>query len=242
MLKNIEGQNIPQVTFPTMQDGQWINVTSNDLFANKTVVLFALPGAFTPTCSSAHVPRYNELFSVFAENGIDSIICLSVNDTFVMNAWQKDQKAENITFLPDGNGEFSEKMGLLVDKSEIGFGKRSWRYAMIVKNGVIEKMFIEPEVDGDPFEVSDADTVLNHINPNAKLPKEVTIITKPGCPHCASAKKLLKEKGLAYEEIVLGGAVTTTILHAITAKKTVPQIYIDGQNIGGNDDLMAYFK
>ncbi len=240
MLKNSEGQTIPQVSFPTMQNGQWKNITSNDLFANKTVILFALPGAFTPTCSSAHVPRYSELFPVFKKNGVDEIICLSVNDTFVMNAWKKDQKAENITFLPDGNGEFSEKMGLLVNKENIGFGKRSWRYSMLVKNGVIEKMFIEADVDGDPFDVSDANTMLDYINPNAELPKEVTIITKPGCPHCTNAKKLLTEKGLSFEEITLGEHATTRSLRAITAQSTVPQIYIDGQHIGGNDDLIHY--
>ena len=112
MLENKEGQQVPNVTFHTRQDNDWVDVTSNDLFANKKVIVFALPGAFTPTCSSTHLPRYNELAPVFSKQGIDSIICLSVNDTFVMNAWQGDQEAENITFIPDGNGEFSEGMGM----------------------------------------------------------------------------------------------------------------------------------
>jgi len=116
------------------------------------------------------VPRYNQLVPAFEENGVDEIICVSVNDAFVMNEWQLDQNADDITFIPDGNGEFSEGMGMLVDKSAIGFGKRSWRYSMLVKNGIVEKMFIEPDVDGDPFEVSDADTMLNHIAGEGKAP------------------------------------------------------------------------
>lgn len=137
-----EGQNIPQVTFPTRQNGNWVNLTTDELFKNKTVIVFSLPGAFTPTCSSSHLPRYNELLPVFKEHGVDEILCVSVNDTFVMNAWKQEQEAENITFIPDGNGEFTEGMGMLVDKSELGFGKRSWRYSMLVKNGVVEKCLL----------------------------------------------------------------------------------------------------
>ena len=149
------GQEVPSVTFRTRDGNEWKDVTSTEIFQDKTVIVFALPGAFTPTCSSTHLPRYNELAPVFHENGVDDIVCLSVNDAFVMQAWQKDQDAEHITFIPDGNGEFSEQMGLLVQKNDLGFGSRSWRYSMLVKNGVIEKMFIEPEEPGDPFKVSD---------------------------------------------------------------------------------------
>ena len=144
MLENKEGQSIPAVTFKTRQNNEWSDVSSEALFSDKKVIVFALPGAFTPTCSSSLLPRYIELYPVFRENGIDAIYCLSVNDTFVMNAWQEDQRAEKITMLPDGNGDFSRGMGMLVDKSELGFGERSWRYAMIVDNGIIEKMCIEP--------------------------------------------------------------------------------------------------
>ena len=242
MLPNNEGQSIPHVTFKVIEDGQWKDVHSKELFANKTVILFALPGAFTPTCSSSHVPRYNELASIFKENGVNEIVCLSVNDTFVMNAWKKDQDAENITFLPDGNGEFSEGLGLLVDKSDLGFGKRSWRYSMLVKDGVIKKMFIEEEVPGDPFNVSDADTMLDYVAPNAQLPKEVSIFTKPGCIHCAKAKRLLKEHHQPYNEIVLGVNTNVQSMRAITGRKTFPQVYIDGKHIGGADELEQYYN
>ncbi|WP_435235604.1 glutathione peroxidase [Psychromonas sp. PT13] len=240
MLENIEGQRVPNTSFPARQNDEWVNITTDQLFTGKTVVLFALPGAFTPTCSSTHLPRYNELAGVLKENGVDEIVCLSVNDTFVMNAWLADQEAGNITVVPDGCGTFSEGMGMLVDKSEIGFGKRSWRYSMLVKDGVIEKMFIEPNQPGDPFEVSDADTMLNYINPKAKAPSAVTLFTKPGCPFCTKAKAALKDNNIAFEEIVLGTDATSVSLKAITGQTTVPQLYVDGRHVGDSNAVIAY--
>jgi glutaredoxin-like protein len=242
MLANREGQKVPHVTFRTRQNNQWVDVTTEDLFTGKTIIVFALPGAFTPTCSSTHVPGYNQLAKVFQENGVDDIICISVNDAFVMNEWAKDQQAENITLIPDGNGEFTAGMGMLVDKAELGFGKRSWRYSMLVKDGVIEKMFIEPEVAGDPFEVSDAETMLNYINPEAAKPKCVSLFAKIGCPFCARAKDMLKQNGIDYEEIVLGKDVTAVSLRAVTGATTVPQVFIDGRRIGDSEALVAYLS
>lgn len=241
MLENREGQRVPNVTFRTRKDNQWVDVKTDDLFLGKTVIVFALPGAFTPTCSSSHVPGYNNLAKAFKDNGVDDIVCISVNDAFVMNEWAKDQQAENITLIPDGNGEFTEQMGMLVDKADLGFGKRSWRYSMLVKDGVIEKMFIEPDVPGDPFEVSDAETLLKYINPDAVKPSLVSLFTKVGCPYCARAKVLLKEKGIDFEEIVLGKEITTKTLQAVTGSTTVPQVFIDGKSIGGSEDLANYF-
>lgn len=242
MLENREGQKVPTVTFKTRSNGEWVDITTDELFAGKNVVVFALPGAFTPTCSSTHVPGYNDLAKVFFENGIDEIVCISVNDAFVMEEWQKDQKAANIRFIPDGNGFFSAQMGMLVDKEDLGFGKRSWRYSMLVKDKTIAKMFIEPDKPGDPFEVSDAETMLNYINPNAKKPTFISLFTKVGCPFCARAKALLKEKGLDYEEIVLGDGITTRTLKAVAGAATVPQVFIDGKLIGGSDALAEYFS
>lgn len=243
MLTNKVGHPVPDVTFRTRADGEWKSLSSRDLFKGKRVVLFALPGAFTPTCSTTHLPRYNELASTFKAQGVDELICLSVNDAFVMEAWGKDLDAGNITLLPDGNGHFSAGMGMLVDKEELGFGKRSWRYSMLVNDGVIEKMFIEPEKPGDPFEVSDADTMLAHINPNAKGPDRVSLFTKPGCSHCARAKKLLQQKGLHYEEVELGtNGISFASLNAITGQGTTPQVYINGKHIGSADALEAYFQ
>ncbi|MBM0740880.1 peroxiredoxin [Phormidium sp. CLA17] len=170
------GQKVPNVVFKTRVRDEsvegpnpfrWQDTTTQDLFSNKRVILFSLPGAFTPTCSTSHLPRYEELYDEFQALGIDSIICISVNDAFVMFQWGKNIGAERVFLLPDGNSEFTRKMGMLVDKSNLGFGMRSWRYSMVVDNGVIEKMFIEDDFGDnclfDPFEVSDADTMLNYL-------------------------------------------------------------------------------
>jgi glutaredoxin-like protein len=242
MFNSKEGQAVPQVTFPTRQGENWVNVTTDELFKDKTVIVFSLPGAFTPTCSSTHLPRYNELHSVFKEKGVDDIICFSVNDTFVMNAWKADQEAENITFIPDGNGEFTEGMGLLVDKKELGFGKRSWRYSMLVKNGIVEKMFIEPNEPGDPFKVSDADTMLEYIAPEHKVQESITVFTKTGCPFCMKAKQALIDHNLQFEEVVLGKDATSVSLRAITGRDTVPQVFIGGKHIGGSEELDVYLE
>ncbi len=234
------GQQIPNCTFHTRVGDSWKDVTTDELFKGKKVVVFSLPGAFTPTCSSSHLPRYNELAKAFRENGVDDILCVSVNDTFVMNAWAADEESDNITMIPDGNGEFTEGMGMLVDKNDLGFGKRSWRYSMLVNDGVVEKMFIEPEKEGDPFEVSDADTMLKYVAPEWKPQESIAIFTKPGCQFCAKAKKALQDKGLAYEEIVLGKDASVVSVRAITGKVTAPQVFIGGKYIGGSEELAAY--
>ena len=151
---------------------EWKDLTSADIFSGKRVVVFSLPGAFTPTCSTSHLPRYEEPFEKFKALGVDQVICLSVNDAFVMFQWGKAQGADKVFLLPDGNGEFTRKMGMLVDKSNLGFGMRSWRYSMVVNDGEIEKMFVEEgfmdNCPDDPFEVSDADTMLAHLEEAAK--------------------------------------------------------------------------
>ena len=241
MFQNREGQKVPQASFRTRTDsGDWKTLTADEIFKGKTVVVFSLPGAFTPTCSSTHVPRYNELAPAFFANGVDRVVCISVNDAFVMNEWARTQECGNVTMLPDGNGEFTEKMGMLVDKSELGFGKRSWRYSMLVKDGIVQKMFIEPDKPGDPFEVSDADTMLNFINPKAKKPEQVAILTRDGCPFCASAKQMLSEAGLDYAEVPLPHTIRSKALGAIAKAQTVPQVFINGRLIGGSEELDRY--
>jgi glutaredoxin-like protein len=242
MLKNREGSRVPAVTFRVRENNEWKDVTTDELFKGKTVVVFSLPGAFTPTCSSTHLPRYNELAPAFFANGIDSILCVSVNDTFVMNEWSRDQEASNVVMVPDGNGEFTDGMGMLVGKEDLGFGKRSWRYSMLVKDGVVEKMFIEPEKPGDPFEVSDADTMLNYINPQAKKPDQVAIFTRDGCSFCARAKTLLAEHGYEYAEVPLTHNIRTKVIGAIAGAGTVPQVYINGRHIGGTEALERYLR
>jgi peroxiredoxin/glutaredoxin len=237
---NREGKPVPSVSFKIFEHGSWKTVTTDDLFKGKKVVVFSLPGAFTPTCSSSHLPRYNDLAPVLKANGIDDVVCFSVNDTFVMNEWRKDQEAENLTLIPDGNGEFSEGMGMLVDKSAIGFGKRSWRYSMVVNDSIVEKMFIEPEVEGDPFEVSDADTMLAYVAPSAKAPLFFTLITKKGCRHCERARNMLDARGMRYEEIELSRKVTTRSLRCMSGRGTTPEIFHLGKLVGGADDLEVF--
>ncbi|WP_422367853.1 peroxiredoxin [Pelagibius sp.] len=160
------GDAVPMTTFKLRKGGEWLERTSQDYFKGRNVVLFALPGAFTPTCSSTHLPGYMALSKNLKTMGVDEIICLSVNDAFVMNAWGKDQGVEEeVTMLPDGSGHFTRAMGMLVDKDELGFGERSWRYSMLVADGVIQKIFVEDRAaTGDPFAVSDAVTMLDYLN------------------------------------------------------------------------------
>ncbi len=239
---DMQGCKVPQVTFRTRVNDEWRSVTSDQIFKGRTVVVFSLPGAFTPTCSSTHLPRYNELAPQFFASGVDAIACVSVNDAFVMNEWARDQECANVTLLPDGNGEFTEGMGMLVDKSELGFGKRSWRYSMLVKDGVIEKMFVEPQKPGDPFEVSDADTILAWINPKARKPDQVAILTRAGCSYCARAKALLRELGYDFAEMPLDHRVRSRVVGAIANAATVPQVFVNGERIGGWEELERWAK
>ena len=167
-----EGQRVPQVTFRVHRDGDWADLTSDDLFAGRTVVLFALPGAFTPTCSEKHLPRFNQLAPALKVHGVDEVLCLSVNDAFVMDAWRESRGVTEVTFIPDGNGDFTRAMGMLVDRHANGMGGRSRRYAMLVRDGVIEKLFAEQtRPDGsETYGASDADSVLTHLTNQSQRP------------------------------------------------------------------------
>jgi len=170
---------VPSVTFKTrVRDDsiggdnpyRWEDVTTWDLFAGKRVVLFSLPGAFTPTCSTYQLPGFEEKFAEFKALGIKDIYCVSVNDAFVMNAWAKAQKVKKVKVIPDGSGKFTRKMGMLVHKDNLGFGERSWRYACVVNNGKIEKWFIEPGAEDncpvDPYGETTPENILNWLKEN----------------------------------------------------------------------------
>lgn len=241
-MQNIrEGQRVPDVVFHTLEEAELRGVTSAELFDDRTVVLFALPGAFTPTCSSSHLPRYEALYDAFAARGVDEVVCLSVNDAFVMAEWGRSQGAKRVRLIPDGSGTFARGMGMLVNKDDLGFGDRSWRYSMVVRDGVIEKMFVEPDRPGDPFEVSDADTMLAHLDPHAGRPRPISVFSRPGCSHCARARRMLDEHGLRYEEILLGQhGVSSDTLAAVAGVTSTPQVFIGGEHVGGADELTAY--
>ncbi len=171
--------HVPDVTFKTRVRDEsiegdnpyrWQDVTTDDVFKGKKVVLFSLPGAFTPICSNNQLPGYEDNYEKFKELGVDDVICLAVNDAFVMFNWAKAQNIEKVRMLPDGSGKFTEKMGMLVKKDNLGYGNRTWRYSMFVDDGEIKKMFIEEGMsdncEEDPFEVSDANTMLNYLEEN----------------------------------------------------------------------------
>ena len=240
-MQNIEGQTVPSARFKPVTSAGIETISTDDIFSGKTVVVFSLPGAFTPTCSSSHLPRYDELAPLLHKAGVDEIVCLSVNDGFVMKAWESDQACKNVRVLPDGNGEFTRGMGALVEKDDLGFGHRSWRYSMLVRDGKIEKMFIEPDQPGDPFEVSDADTMLKHLAPEQELPKKAALFTRDDCGHCRNAKVLLEEANISFEEIKIGKqANTPSALAAVTGATTVPQLYVDGKLIGDGEAIKAW--
>jgi len=162
-----EDFQVPQVSFVFRENGEFVTRTSAELFDGKRVVIFSLPGAFTPTCSAYQLPGFEENYDEFTSLGIDAIYCLSVNDGFVMNAWAQDQNIEKVKLIPDGNAYFTRSMGYLVNKSNLGFGQRSWRYAAVVDNGIIEKLFLEDgfrdNADTDPYEVSTPENVLEYV-------------------------------------------------------------------------------
>ena len=164
---------VPQVEFVFRENGEFVNRTSSELFNGKRVVVFSLPGAFTPTCSAYQLPGFEEKYDDFIGSGIDDIYCISVNDGFVMNAWAQDQNIAKVKLIPDGNAYFTRSMGMLVNKSNLGFGDRSWRYAMVVDNGIIEKLFVEDgqrdNADTDPYRETTPEAVLEYVTSTVKV-------------------------------------------------------------------------
>jgi peroxiredoxin len=168
----MENTVVPNVNFKVRAKNaegnfEWTYPTTADYFQGKRVVVFSLPGAFTPTCTNNQVPAFNAMYNEFIALGIDEVYCVSVNDTFVMNAWAKSISADKIKLIPDGSAEFTEGMGMLVAKDNLGFGKRSWRYAMVVNDGVVEKFFEEPgrsdNVEEDPYDETAPEHILGYL-------------------------------------------------------------------------------
>jgi peroxiredoxin len=235
-----EGDRVPRVRFRVRDGADWAEVSSQALFDGRTVVVFALPGAFTPTCSSQHLPRYEELTPALQRAGVDEVVCVAVNDPFVMQEWGRSESVRHVRLLPDGNAEFTRGMGMLVDKRELNFGPRSRRYSMLVRDGRIEKLFLEPDEPGDPYGVSDADTMLRYLDPDAAAPDEVAILSRPGCPFCAHAKAALDAAGLSYVDLSLPPLERSRALRAMTGAQTVPQVFVNGELVGDSQALDAW--
>jgi glutaredoxin-like protein len=237
-----EGAAIPQATLRWLEQGQLSEIATRELFANRNVVVFALPGAFTPTCSSQHLPQYEELVPNLRAAGVDEVLCIAVNDAFVMAEWGTQQQVRDVRLLADGNGEFTDAMGMLLDGSAKGLGRRSRRYSMLVRKGHIEKIFAEADEEGDPFKVSDAATMLRYLAPDQQQPPHIALLSKPGCPFCAHARALLDEHGLRYTDVPLPDAARARVLAAMAGAITAPQVFADGQLIGGSEQLEAWLK
>jgi len=235
-----EGARIPEVDVCRMSDGKVERISTSRLFGGRRVILFALPGAFTPTCSTAHVPGYVAYMRELREAGIDDIVCLSVNDPYVMEAWQRSEKAEGIHFVADAFGEFTDAMGMAVENREAFLGKRSRRYSMLVEDGRIKKMFIEPDEPGDPFEVSDAQTMLRYLRPHEQPLGPVLMLARHGCPYCRRAKAMLEEHGIRFEAVHLGEELTMQGVRAASGAATVPQVFVNGNLIGGSERLAEF--
>ena len=239
-LASLEGSRIPEVDLYRLREGAVQRVSAAEVLGRGRVIVFALPGAFTPTCSTAHVPGYVARVNDFKKAGVDDVICMSVNDPYVMDAWQDAEKARGITFVADPEAQFTRAMGMLIDKRDAGLGMRSWRYSMLIEDGQIAKMFIEPQLPGDPFEVSDAETMLKHLRPNATGPGAILMLAREGCPHCRRAKQLLSDRGLPFEAVHIGDELSMRGVAAAAGKAQVPQVFIDGELIGGADQLTEY--
>ncbi|HZR37698.1 MAG TPA: glutathione peroxidase [Nevskia sp.] len=238
----VQNGRVPTVPLQVLQDGQPRMLDSAELFGGRTVIVFGLPGAFTPTCSSQHLPRYEELAPQLRRHGVDDIICIAVNDAYVMDAWARNQGVREVRMVADGNGDFTRAMGLLMDQSGKGLGGRSRRYSMLVRDGRIEHLLVEPDEPGDPYTVSDADTMLRHLAPHAKAPPRIAVLSKPGCPYCARAMRKLESRGLSYVEVPLDDSMRQRVLGAVAGASTAPQIFADGRRIGGESELDDYLR
>jgi peroxiredoxin len=234
-----EGIRIPDVRVHLCTKSSARGVSSAELFAGRRVVAFALPGAFTPTCSSQHLPRYEELMPVL-EQHVDAVLCIAPNDPYVVEEWARQQGVERVQMVADGNCDFTRAMGFEIDHSAKGMGLRTRRYSMFVRDGMVEKLFMEPDEPGDPYGVSDADTMLDYLAPGSPRPPRIVVFSKPYCPHCARAKKALDARGLRYHEVPLGDGVRGFVLGAIASATTAPQVFIDGRLIGGEEELSRY--
>ena len=233
--QNLTGQRITRsATIALRHNAQWVYKDFfSDILADKKIIIFGLPGAFTPTCSSSHLPRYEQLFDSFTANGIDEIWCLSVNDTFVMNAWAQHQGVSKVKMLPDGNATIVRLLGMDVLKEDLGFGPRAWRFSMMLDDATVKHHFIEDPSSSalDPFALSDADTMLKALNPLAIKPADILLFTKTDCPFCLEIKQRLAQADIPFTELPLADNLRNAALRSLLGsghEHTVPLAFING--------------
>lgn len=232
---SMEGKQVPQVTLKSKQRSiNLLDISTEKIFSGKKVVFFALPGAFTPTCTMEQLPRYEQLSKPFKDNGIDEVVCLSVNDPFVMERWGIELNIKEVKLLSDGNCEFTKKMDAGIDLSGACLGMRSRRYSMYVENGVIQKMFLESGDSPTDMTVSDADTMYKYLFPKKDAIPNITLIVLDGCPDCAKMRLLLESADIPFEQLRYGTDLKGSAMKALTGEKTFPQIFIDGKHISSS--------
>ena len=235
-------ERVPEATFSVLENGQVAQLATSDIFKGKTIVAFAVPGAFTPTCSTQHLPRFEELAPAFRRLGVHDVCCIAVNDPYVLAYWAEQQRSREVRMLADPTGAFTRALGMMSDRQAEVLGPRSRRYALVVEDGRIERMFAEPDEDGDPFTVSDADTVYRYVAGAERAPSRIAIVTKAHCPHSAKAKGLLDERGLRYCEVELADADCGRFLSATSGTASAPRVFINGTCIGGCEDLQRFLQ
>ncbi len=233
------GQRLPSTLLLNVCEGEHVAQKSDDFFRGKRVILFGLPGAFTPICSTSHLPRFEALASEFLHAGVDAIVCIATNDCFVLDVWRKQLGIQHVKFVSDPSGAFTAAMGLLVASDTLG--TRSRRYSLVALDGVVEQFYIEDESGNDSLTVSDADTLLAAITGKPK-PPAVLLFAVNGCPACERAKELLDRQGLRYEIILIGTDINVQALRAATGQNKLPQVFIDGRYVGGYDQLQQHFE
>ena len=232
MLPNAEGRKVPQVTFRTREDGQWKDVTTDEIFKRPhRGASSRSPAPTRPPARRTHLPRYNELAPVFRKVGVDEIVCLSVNDAFVMSEWQQDQNAPNVTFIPDGNGEFTDGMGMLVDKSDLGFGKRSWRYSMLVQRRRDREDVHRAREGRRPVRGVRRRHDARLRRPAREGARAGARVRQARLPALRPRQgRCSRSHGVVFEEVALGKGITSSSLRAVSGKGTTPQVFIGGRS------------
>jgi len=232
----LAGRPFPDVTL-RLADPPHEKIGSRAFVAGERVALIGLPGAFTPTCTGLHVPRFEELADDLADAGVERILCTAVNDAFVMDAWRRALGTTRIEYAGDGNGDLHRELGLLRDMREDGMGERARRYTMLIRDGTIERAWIEPDEEGDPFEVTTADVMLQYLRPEAH-PLDVMVFTRPDCAWSRRALQALDAAHIPYRTAEVGPRG----LRGVAGSQTTPQVFVGGQHIGGCEDLEAWLR
>lgn len=232
----LAGRSFPEVTL-RLAEPPHEKIGSREFVAGDGVALIGLPGAFTPTCTGLHVPRFEELADDLAHAGVTRILCTAVNDAFVMEAWRQSLGTTRIEYAGDGNGDLHRALGLLRDMRDDGMGERARRYSMLVRHGAIEKAWVEADAAGDPFEVSSADVMLRHLRPEAS-PLDVMVFTRPNCAWSRRALQALDAAHIPYRTAEVGPRG----LRGVAGSQTTPQVFVGGRHIGGCEDLEAWLR